>query len=240
MKITKMPRGVEIYTMGDISAGTGLGSSSSVTVGLLKAMHEYVGNSVSQEQIAKEACEIEINILKKPIGVQDQYIASYGGFRFFDFKNETVSPCFDGRKLNERLLMFFTGTVRKAESILTEQNNSIERNTETLGGISDIAHDALRRFSCGDYDGLGHLLYVSWNLKKKFASNISNDKIDYMYNLALKAGALGGKITGAGGGGYLLVYSPPEKRDSVRKALRKYRELPFNFEPDGSKVIFNK
>ena len=237
-----MGKGVDIYTIGDIPAGTGLGSSSSVTVGLLKAMHEYLGESVSQEQIAKEACDIERNVLGKPIGVQDQYIASFGGFRFMDFSKSGVgvSKKMDGRKLGERLLMFFTGFFRKSEEILTEQNQSIEKNVIWLKEMEIITRKALEELGNENYDALGWMLNQSWTLKKKLSSNISNEKLDSMYKLAMDAGALGGKITGAGGGGYLLVYTTPDKREDVRKALKDYQELPFNFEPDGSKVVYNK
>jgi D-glycero-alpha-D-manno-heptose-7-phosphate kinase len=242
MKKTGMTKGVDIYTIGDIGAGTGLGSSSSITVGLLKAMYEYQGNSVSSKQIAEEACEIEREILGKPIGVQDQYIAAFGGFRFMNFDKSgiNVSLKLDGRKLNERLLMFFTGFSHKSEEILTEQKRSVGINILNLGKLEYMARQALGYLGNEDYDAMGYLLNESWEAKKTLSSNISNPKLDEMYNLAISGGATGGKITGAGGGGYLLVYTPPEKREAVRKAMRNYRELSFNFEPDGSKVVYNK
>jgi D-glycero-alpha-D-manno-heptose-7-phosphate kinase len=240
IKKTGIGRGIEIYTIGDIPAGTGLGSSSSVTVGLLKAMYEYMGNSVSYEKLARDACEIEIDILKKPIGIQDQYIASYGGFRFFGFtsKGVDVSVNFDGRLLNERLMMFFTGITRKSETILSEQTKLVKTNTLLLNELKKIAKLAVREYSIGNYDSLGLLLDESWKIKKSLATDISNDKLDHMYDLAKKAGALGGKIAGAGGGGYLLLYVKPENKESVRRAMEGFPELSFKFEPHGSRVVF--
>jgi D-glycero-alpha-D-manno-heptose-7-phosphate kinase len=240
IKKTGIDKGIEIYTIGDIPAGTGLGSSSSVTVGLLKAMYEYMGNSVSYEKLARDACEIEIDTLKKPIGIQDQYIASYGGFRFFEFtsKGVTVSVNFDGRLLNERLMMFFTGITRKSETILSEQTKLVKTNTLLLNELKKIAKLAVREYSIGNYDSLGLLLDESWKIKKSLATDISNDKLDHMYDLAKKAGALGGKIAGAGGGGYLLLYVKPENKESVRRAMKGYPELFFKFEPNGSRVVF--
>jgi D-glycero-alpha-D-manno-heptose-7-phosphate kinase len=239
-------QGVEINTTGDIPAGSGLGSSSTVTVGALHAMYAFQNTLVSQEQLAREACEVEIDILQKPIGVQDQYIAAYGGLRFFEFRpsgkvvseNIQLDPILKNR-LNESLLLFFTGTTRKADHILTEQKENIQDRIEVLNKMKAIAYQARDELSTGNLDALGHLLHESWQLKKQLASKISNGDIDDCYQTAIQAGALGGKITGAGGGGFMLLYCPYGKREQVRKALPNLRELPFRLEPDGSKVIFN-
>lgn len=239
-------KGVEINTTGDIPAGSGLGSSSTVTVGALHAMYAYQNMLVSQEQLAREACEVEIDILQKPIGIQDQYIAAYGGLRFFEFRpsgrvvSESVhlDPILKNR-LNESLLLFFTGTTRKADNILTEQKDNIQDRLEVLNKMKAIAYQARDELSTGNLDALGHLLHESWQLKKQLASKISNGEIDDCYQTAIQAGALGGKITGAGGGGFMLLYCPYDKREQVRKAVSSMRELPFRLEPDGSKVIFN-
>lgn len=237
---------VEITTMGDIPSGSGLGSSSTVTVGALHAMHAYLNQSVSSEQLAREACEIEIDTLKKPIGVQDQYIAAYGGLRFFEFStsgevcNESIvlDPGIQTR-LNENLLLFFTGITRSAASILTEQKENIKDRKELLCTLKDMAYTARDELVKGNVDVIGSLLHESWQFKKQLASGISNGKIEAMYTAARDAGALGGKLTGAGGGGFLLLYCPLEKRESVRNALHSLREIPIRLESDGSKVIFN-
>lgn len=239
--------GLEITTMGDIpSAGSGLGSSSTVTVGSLHAMNAYLGQPVMPEYLARLACEIEIDVLKKPIGVQDQYIAAYGGLRFMEFTTDGDVGCQKlelnpntSRALNESLLLFFTGVTRESASILTEQKTNIADRKPILAEMKRLAYQARDELQNANIDAIGHLLHEGWELKKQMASKISNGRIDEMYATARRAGALGGKITGAGGGGFLLVYCPEGKRESVRRALSELRELPFKFEPDGSKPIFN-
>lgn len=246
MRKTNTCNGVEITTTGDIPAGSGLGSSSTVTVGALHAMYAFQNNLVSQEQLAREACEIEIDTLGKPIGVQDQYIAAYGGLRFLEFKpsgrvvSETLMlDSHMKTRLNENLLLFFTGKTRKADNILAEQKQNIQDRLETLRKMKALTYQARDELTTGNLDSLGHLLHESWQLKKQLASQISNGDIDKWYEKAIAAGALGGKITGAGGGGFMLLYCPYGKREHVRNALSHLRELPFRLEPDGSKVIFN-
>lgn len=244
---TGIRRGLEITTMGDIpSAGSGLGSSSTVTVGSLHAMNAYLGQIVMPEVLARDACEIEIDILNKPIGVQDQYIAAYGGLRFMEFCTDGQVRCKKldlksdvKRALDESLLLFFTGITRKSASILTEQKTNISARRAILGEMKRLAYQAREELECGNIDAVGALLDEGWRLKKQMASRISNGKIDDMYQRARSAGALGGKITGAGGGGFLLLYCPEGKRQEVRFALQDLRELPFKFEADGSKPIFN-
>lgn len=247
LQATGIRRGVEITTMADIpSAGSGLGSSGAVTVGALHAMHTYRGEMVSADQLAREACEIEIEVLSKPIGVQDQYIAAHGGFRWMEFTRDgeiqlerMELPASLEQQLNENLLLFFTGVTRDAGSILAEQEANITDRAAVLQEMKDLAREARAEMDRGNIDSLGRLLDVSWDLKRKLASKITNGKIDAIYQAARQAGALGGKITGAGGGGFLLVYCPDGKRQEVRQALKGLRELPFRFEPDGTKVIFN-
>lgn len=247
LQATGIRRGVEITTMADIpSAGSGLGSSGAVTVGALHAMHTYRGEMVSADQLAREACEIEIEVLSKPIGVQDQYIAAHGGFRWMEFTRDgeiqlerMELPASLEQQLNENLLLFFTGVTRDAGSILAEQEANITDRAAVLQEMKDLAREARAEMDRGNIDSLGRLLDVSWDLKRKLASKITNGKIDAIYQAARQAGALGGKITGAGGGGFLLVYCPDGKRQEVRQALKDLRELPFRFEPDGTKVIFN-
>jgi len=246
LKLTGIEKGVEITTMGDIPAGSGLGSSSAVTVGALHAMYTYLNENIPAARLAREACEIEIERLKKPIGVQDQYISAFGGIRFIEFKRDgsihvhpvSLDPAVK-RHLNESLLIFFTGVTRQADSILTEQQQNIQQRLVILREMKDMAKTAHQELLRGNVDVLGKLLHESWLLKKQLASGISNGMIEEAYESARSAGALGGKIAGAGGGGFLLLYCPYEKREAVRYALRSMKELPVQLEPDGSKVIFN-
>lgn len=247
LRKTGITKRVEISTMGDIpSEGSGLGSSSTVTVGLLNAMYTYLGAPREQETLAREACQIEIDVLGKPIGVQDQYIAAYGGQRFIRFcksgevcVERMLLPPEQVRKLKRSLMLFFTGTTRKSASVLHEQVQNIDGRLPVLREMKRLALEAKACLECGELDEFGRLLDEGWRLKRQMASKISNGAIDDVYRRALEAGALGGKITGAGGGGYLLLYVPGHKQDDVRAALKELYELPFDFEFDGSKVIFN-
>jgi D-glycero-alpha-D-manno-heptose-7-phosphate kinase len=246
-RITGIREGVEITTMGDIpAAGSGLGSSSSVTVGTLHAMYNFLGDMVTAERLAREACKIEIEVLGKPIGIQDQYIAAYGGLRFMEFtpsgevKIERIRLEADlKRRLNESLLLFYTGVARRASGILREQKKNIIDRMQVLREMKMMARVARDELLAGNLDMLGKLLHQSWLLKKQLASTISNATLDSIYDTARRAGALGGKLTGAGGGGFLLLYCPYEKKEAVRNALCPLQELPFSLEPDGTKVIFN-
>lgn len=244
---TGISDGIEITTMGDIpSAGSGLGSSGTVTVGALHAMYTYLGEMPTAERLARESCQIEIDELGKPVGVQDQYIAAYGGFRWIEFArsgeiNVVRFPLHPKlvRRLNESLLLFFTGITRRAGSVLTEQEANLDQSRDVLLEMRVIAERAKQALLEGDLDCIGTLLHESWLLKRQLASKISNPEIDAMYQAGMEAGALGGKITGAGGGGFLLMYAPEGRREAVREGLSGLRELPFAFERDGSKVIFN-
>ena len=244
---TGIERGVEITTMGDIpAAGSGLGSSSTVTVGALHAMHALRGDMVTEEQLARQACEIEIDRLGKPIGIQDQYIAAYGGLCFMEFTTggEVLIQRIDlehhqERYLNDRLLLFYTGITRKADSILGEQKVNISDRSAVLREMKQIAYVARNEVQKGNLDVIGELLHKSWQLKKQLASKISNGWIDDTYQRAIQAGAIGGKITGAGGGGFFIFYCPTENQENLRSALSDLQELPFQLAPDGSKVIFN-
>ncbi|MCB9161058.1 MAG: GHMP kinase [Caldilineaceae bacterium] len=247
LRITGITKRVEISTMGDIpSSGSGLGSSSTVTVGLLNAMFTYLGETKDAATLARLACHVEIDVLGKPIGVQDQYIAAFGGQRFIHF-------CRDGgvrveslglddertRRLNRNLMLFFTGVTRKAEDILGEQTHNIGSTTDALRALKRLALQVRDALHAGAFDDFGRLLDDGWQLKKQLASRITNPALDDLYATARQAGALGGKIAGAGGGGYLMLYCPRDRQDDVRAALHALTELPFHLERDGSKVIFN-
>lgn len=247
LRKTGIRKGVEISTMGDIpAAGSGMGSSSTVTVGLLNAMYHYIGEPKEAETLAREACEIEIEVLGKPIGIQDQYIAAYGGLRFLRFSTDGqvgVTSLSVGEQLRQRLsrnlMLFFTNVTRKAESVLGEQVSKMNGNLGILREMKRLALVAQSALEAGELDEFGLLLHQGWELKKTLASRITNPSIDELYESARKAGALGGKITGAGGGGFLLLYCPLNRQDEVRRALRNHIELPFKLERDGTKVIFN-
>lgn len=246
LRMTDIEEGIEITTLADIpSQGTGLGSSSSITVALLHALYAYRGELCTAEDLAQKACKIEIEILGSPIGKQDQYIAAYGNMRFISFNGthpkveSIVLPSDKKSRLNDSLMLFYTGITRKSGSVLSEQQANINKQTETLSTMRDMAYKARDAILEGAYDEFGELLHQGWELKKKLASKISNGKIDEIYDAAYRAGALGGKLTGAGGGGFLLLYCRNGKQEEVRTALRELRELPFRFEQDGSKIIFN-
>lgn len=247
MRKTKVESGVEITTLADIpSSGSGLGSSSSVTVGLLNALYAYQGEQVTADRLAREACEIEINILGKPIGKQDQYIAAFGGIRFFKFKPDeevivdkiNLENSFK-RKFGANLLLFFTGKTRSSDNILSEQKQNTINKLEILRDMKHHAAEIRKCIEARKFDDVGKILAASWNLKKQLASQITNGAIDQMYAQAINAGALGGKISGAGGGGFLMLYCPREKQNKVREALKNFREFPFFLEKYGSKIIFN-
>lgn len=247
MKKTRVKKGVEISFYADIpSEGSGLGSSSSVTVGVLNALYQYIGKSVPADQLAREACEIEIDILKKPIGIQDQYIAAYGGLNFLEFqKNGKVKS----NKINinhgiiddfdSSLMLFYTGMTRKSGQILTEVKQNVGSKTKILLENKKMAYEAYEALLKGDIERIGELLDAYWQLKKKMGSGVTNEEIELMYQKAKKAGAIGGKIAGAGGGGFMILMVPSNKRKVVREALKNYREMPFRIDPDGSKVILN-
>jgi D-glycero-alpha-D-manno-heptose-7-phosphate kinase len=247
LRATEIFSGVEITTMGDIpSEGSGLGSSSTVTVGALHAMYAYRGEIVSAERLAREACTIEIETLKKPIGVQDQYIVAYGGFRFFEFlptgevKTEKLHISTDARRaLNDNFLLFFTGVGRKSSTILKEQKSNIKERFSELKEMKHMAYQARDYVEAENFDALGDLMHQSWELKKRLAGAISNGQINDLYDAARSAGAIGGKIAGAGGGGFLLLYVPYERQNKVRATLKDLQELPFRLESDGTKIIFN-
>jgi len=246
MRRTGVENGVEITTLADVpSEGSGLGSSSTVTVGLLHALYTYKGRLATAEQLAREACEIEIDICGKPIGKQDQYIAAYGGICQFNFRKDDSVDVKQFRRsaelfhgLSRNLMMFYTGRTRKAGNILSVQDQRTSQNLEQLHCLKALVArtaEALDRLRLWE---VGRVLNDGWQLKRQLADGISSPEIEGMYDLALGAGASGGKICGAGGGGFLLLYCDPAHHKSVRKAMEGYRELPIALDPDGSKIIF--
>jgi D-glycero-alpha-D-manno-heptose-7-phosphate kinase len=249
MRITGLEKGVEITSLADIpSEGSGLGSSSSVTVGLLHACYAFQDKLVTAEQLANEACRIEIDIIGKPIGRQDQYAAAYGGlneFEFFPDDTTQTTPIriTNGilRKVSSSILLYFTGMTRHADPILSEQkeNYADKDKFKVMCEMVSLVEPLKEALQKADMETCGKLLDMSWQLKRKMASGISNDEIQYMYEKAKRAGAVGGKIAGAGGGGFLMLVVPREKQNAVFEALKEYREMPFMLERSGSKVIFD-
>lgn len=243
--------GIEINSIADIPAGTGLGSSSCYLVGLLNALHALVQNPVSPQQLAEEACHIELDLLKKPIGKQDQFMAAFGGLVVLNIGRNgdvavqplPVAPDII-EELESNLLLFYTGEVRDATTILAQQNDATRRKDSKVVGsltaIKDIGIETAAALVSGNLRRFGELMHEHWMAKKRLAKGISNPNIDAWYALARKNGAIGGKISGAGGGGFLMLYCE-EGKARLRKALRGagLRELSFLFEFEGSKVVFD-
>jgi D-glycero-alpha-D-manno-heptose-7-phosphate kinase len=247
MLMTGVDGGVEITTLADIpSAGSGLGSSSAVTVGLLHALFAYRGVQVSGEELAERACTIEIDRCGKPIGKQDQYAAALGGIRDLRFgpgdrvvADEIAIPADQRRALQEQIMLFFTGVTRSATTILREQCSNVGSTLAALDHLRDLAGIAADRLRAGDVDSVGVAVRESWEAKRKLASGVSNDQIEQAISRALNAGATGAKVTGAGGGGFLLVLCPIEHQREVRSALAEMRELPVKLDRLGSRVVLN-
>jgi D-glycero-alpha-D-manno-heptose-7-phosphate kinase len=249
LNLLNIEQGIEITSISDIpSQGTGLGSSSSYTVGLLNALYAYQGHMAGAERLAHEACHIEIERCEKPIGKQDQYIAAYGGLQYIRFNPDgsvftdpiICSPK-TRQRLQESLLLLYTGLTRKADNILAEQSNGT-RNDEgkrhslkRLVCLADQLRDAL---SYDEIDAFGEILHEGWMEKRKLANGISNPQIDCWYEKARAAGAIGGKLLGAGGGGFLLFYAHPDRHADICRALPELRPINFHFCPQGSKVIY--
>lgn len=247
MRMTGVTSGVEITTLADIpSAGSGLGSSSAVTVGLLHALFAYRGRQMSAEELARRACEIELERCGKPIGKQDQYIAAFGGIRDIRFgpgedvvaEELELTPA-GRRALQQQIMLFYTGITRSATTILAEQSANIPATTEQLRLLRDLASFTADRLRGGDVDAVGASMREGWETKRKLASGISNERIDRAVSQALDAGASGAKVTGAGGGGFLLVICPMERQPAVRRSLAHMRELPVKLDRLGSRVVLN-
>jgi D-glycero-alpha-D-manno-heptose-7-phosphate kinase len=240
-------KGIEIITLADITAnGSGLGSSSVLTVGLLNALYHFKGMQVSSEQIANEACIIEIDMLKKPIGKQDQYIAAYGGIKKIEFNADhsvTVTDLSlsdtDKNKLQASIILHNTSVMRKAESVLEEQSSNIAHKIQELKTIAGLVDQLETAFANKQFEVLGDLLAINWENKKKLASAVSNEHINQMVEVALTNGATGCKIAGAGGGGFLMSYVPVQNQENFRAAMSAYKELPYTFDPAGSRILLN-
>jgi D-glycero-alpha-D-manno-heptose-7-phosphate kinase len=218
--------GLEVGSFADLPAKTGLGSSSSFSVALLRGLHAHLGGVLSNRQAAEEASRLEIELVQEPIGKQDQYAAAFGGFNVFQFNSDgsvDVSPVLaDYRKravLEEHLLLFFTGITRPASSVLTEQRSRVDQHFETYVAMAESVPEFARRVLEGDVRGMAHMLHEGWTRKRSLASMVSTSVLDALYEAGLASGAWGGKILGAGGGGCLMLLAPPGSHASIRRSL---------------------
>lgn len=245
MKKAGIRNGIEITTMADVpSEGSGLGSSSALTVGLLNALYRYSGIHADKMRLAEDACDIEMNVLGRPIGKQDQYIAAFGGVKHFffrkggwvDFRCVLPSPEME-EEMNNDLLLFYTGISRQASSILEFQSKNTPGTMSILRRMKELVPEAIKFIDGDRLDSLGYLLTEGGKLKDSLSPSPENDLIQVLFSSALKAGATGGKICGAGGGGFLLLHCKRENQQAVREALSGFRELQFSLEPKGSQII---
>lgn len=247
LKFLEIEAPIYISTVGDVPASTGLGGSSSFAVGLLNALHAYKGERASPGQLAEEACHIEIEVLGEPIGKQDQYAAAFGGMNLFKFKPDegvsvqhlVVKGKGPSRALFDSMLMFWTGHQRDTSAVLSEQSKNTASKMTQLIAMRDQACDIHRQFAeCTiDVPSCGEMLHAAWELKRGLASTITNDGIDGAYRAGRDAGAYGGKLCGAGAGGFLMFLAPPEKHDAVRAAMSDMVEMRVTFEPQGSRLL---
>jgi len=246
--IEGLPRNLEITSMADIPAGTGLGSSSSFTTAVLKALHHCRRNLVQPQQLAEEACHIELDFLKEPIGKQDQYIAAFGGITCFEFKRDEPVKAYPLRvseetlfNLEDNLLLFFTGYSRSASAILKEQNDKSKQQDkkmiDNLHFVKELGYRCKEALESADLIEFGRLMDVHWQNKKKRSGSMSNGDIDRWYDTAMQNGAVGGKLIGAGGGGFLMFYAADKVR--LRRAMRDIglREVRFRFDFEGTKIV---
>ena len=251
MEYLGLEGGIEITTIADIpSRGTGLGSSSSFTVGLLHALNAYLGRYISSEQLGSDSCHIEIERCREPIGKQDQYAAAYGGFNLIKFNPDdtvVVSPIICKPETLSRIevntLIFYTGITRSASNLLKQQSIEVAEQTtkqEVMHRMVELTHDLANELQRDNIDSFGDILHENWLLKKSLTSGISNNNIDLWYEIALQAGALGGKILGAGAGGFLLIYALEESHVAIKKALKMLRLISVSFDPLGSQIILTE
>lgn len=239
--------GLDISSMADVPAGTGLGSSSAFAVSLLNVLHAYKHEAVSAEYLASTACDIEINRLGDPIGKQDQYAAAYGGLNFIRFNYDgsvnvekvVMDPAVKAQ-LERNLILLYTGTKHSASAILKEQGKEMQRldKQQVMHKMVEMAYELKDVLEHNQIDDFGRILNEGWLLKRSLANSISNPLVDTLYEKGMSAGALGGKLLGAGGAGFVLFYCPEDKQETFRKQMSAYTEMPFKFENYGSKIIY--
>lgn len=249
LKLLGINKRVYISYMSDLlpgHEGSGLGASSSLTVGILHALHAYKGEKVSKEQLSQEACQIEIEILGHPMGKQDQYAAAYGGMNFIRFNPDgtvVMEPIsLDAAfltSLRQRLLLFYTGLHAKSKNVLPEQDKKTDENITYLNRLLELSKAVKQSLLNKRFEDLGAVLDEGWQNKKKLANNITNNAIDTYYEKAMKAGAGGGKLLGSGGGGFLIVYCDKAQQNALRDTLQDLKEEEYSFEDTGSIIVYN-
>tara|TARA_Y100000590_G_scaffold248672_1_gene279409 strand:- start:18491 stop:19528 length:1038 start_codon:yes stop_codon:yes gene_type:complete len=245
MKYLGIDKGLEIHYDGDLPGRSGLGSSSAFTVGLLNALNAYQGKMISSHELGMKSIHIEQNIIKEVVGSQDQINAAYGGLNHIKFLKSgkiNVNPItiLSDRisMLENNLMLFYTGIMRTAEKVAKSYVEDIQKKSEQLLLMQDMVDDAIEILKKGELDEFGYLLNETWQKKRSLSRIVSNERVDKIYSMALSAGALGGKLSGAGGGGFLLFYVPIEKQSNVKNKLSKLLHVPFKFESSGSQIIF--
>lgn len=245
IKFMKINKGLEMVHTGDIPAMSGIGSSSSFSVGFLNTLYALKGEMVSKRQLALDAVNIEQNIIKEAVGSQDQVVAAYGGFNRIEFGANDgfkVYPITIGRKklddLQNRLMLFFTGFQRNSSEIAQEQIREIPKNKKQLGRMVEMVDEGIDILNGSNLDDFGKLLHESWMIKRSLSSKITNPEIDNIYKKGLEAGALGGKLLGAGSGGCMIFIVRSEDQDKVREKLKNLVEIPFKFENEGSRIVY--
>jgi D-glycero-alpha-D-manno-heptose-7-phosphate kinase len=246
LRFLNFDRGLEIHHDGDLPARSGMGSSSAFTVGLLHALYALKGHMASKKQLAYESIHIEQDLLQETVGSQDQVLAAYGGLNQITFLPNgevSVTPITISaermRELNDHLMLFYTGIKRTASNVAESYVNGIEERKRQLRIMKDLVDESISVLNSGhDIRGFGELLNEAWQAKRSLSSSVSNPDVDELFELAMSAGALGGKLTGAGGGGFLLLFVPPEDQERVRARLNKLIHVPIKFEFLGSQVIF--
>ena len=246
LRYLNIERGVEIHHDGDLPARSGMGSSSSFTVGLLHALYALKGQMPSKHQLAQESIYIEQEILKETVGSQDQTSAAYGGFNIIEFSTTgeiSIRPMTLAQErieeLNSHLMLFYTGIIRTASNVAESYVNNIENGRRQLCIMADLLEESITVLNKGkDITDFGELLHEAWQAKRSLSEEVSNSNVDEIYNMARLAGAIGGKLTGAGGGGFMLLFVPPDKQMKVREKLNGLIYVPFKFESSGSQIVF--
>lgn len=245
LRFLKIHEGIEIHHDGDLPARTGLGSSSSFTVGLLNSLYALKGQMVTKERLARDAIHVEQEMIKENVGCQDQTLAAYGGFNLIEFGGTNhlrvqplAIPLAKLNLLQEHLMLFFTGFSRHASSVAKAQIENIPQKKAELARMHEMVHEAMEVLGGNDLGKFGRLLDENWKLKRSLSDKISSTHIDDLYATAMAAGALGGKLLGAGGGGFVLFFAQPSSQDKIRSKLKDLLEVPFKFENLGSQIIF--
>jgi len=244
-RFMNVERGIELHHDGDVPARAGLGSSSAFTVGLLHALYGLDGKIISKKRLALGAIHIEQNMIREDVGSQDQVAAAFGGFNKIIFQKDNnieVIPLTIGKarlqSLQNHLMLFFTGTTRYATDIEKDKINNINQKKNILNRLSGLTEDAIDILNGGNLTEFGELLHEGWELKKNLSKRVSNSAIDHIYDIARQNGAIGGKLLGAGGGGFILFFVRPENKDNLRSPLSHFLHVPFCFEHLGSQIIY--